>query len=126
MEWNDAARWGWAVVLLINGVGYWLLWSLSRKFVTREDYEVDKSKLQEKQAALTKRHEEVLSSQRALATAINNLPTAKDMHDISLSIAEMRGDMRALAEKMDGQAALQSRMENNIDLLMRGHMRTEQ
>lgn len=122
---DEVKGWGWLVVLVANALFWWGGWSLSKKFVTREDYEADRTKLREAQSALAKGHEAVLASQSALETAINNLPTGKEMHAIALSLTEMRGDMKALSEKMDGQTALQARMENNLDLLMRGHMRTE-
>lgn len=122
---DDIKAWSWLVAIVVNALFAWIVWSLRRKFVTRDDYEADRAKLRAAQASLAREHESVLASQAALTAAINNLPTAKDMHDISLSIAEMRGGMLVLAEKMDGQAELQVRVENQLNLLMRGHMRTE-
>lgn len=123
MEWNNSLRLATPYITLLLGLLLaWVAWSFKRKFVTREDYEADRAKLQERQASLARQHEAALAGQSALETAIKNLPTAKDMHALALSLEEVRGDMKALSQEMKGQGNLLSRMEKIVDLLNEVHM----
>lgn len=67
------------------------------------------------------RHEARITSSEA---ALRELPGKEDLHGLSLSLAEMRGDMRELRASMDGQRQILARVETVVsrqeDHLMRG------
>ncbi|WP_313350521.1 DUF2730 family protein [Paracoccus sp. (in: a-proteobacteria)] len=66
------------------------------------------------------RHENRLT---AVESSLRELPGKEDLHGLSLSMAEMRGDMRELRASMDGHRQILSRVESVVsrqeDHLMR-------
>lgn len=60
----------------------------------------------------------------AIEQTLQALPGQKDLHELSLAISEMRGDMREVRAAMQGQAAMLGRVENVVsrqeEHLMRG------
>lgn len=57
------------------------------------------------------RHETRL---HALEQTLQALPGQKDMHELSLALSEMRGDMREMRAAMQGQAAMLGRVESVV------------
>ncbi|MDO5648848.1 DUF2730 family protein [Paracoccus sp. (in: a-proteobacteria)] len=60
----------------------------------------------------------------AAEQTVQALPGQKDMHELSLALSEMRGDMRELRAAMQGQAQMLGRVESVVsrqeEHLMRG------
>lgn len=123
MEWNDAARWGWAVVLLINGVGYWLLWSLNKKFTPREDCFARHALENESAKALNKSLTALESRSTEAEARLDHMPPTATVHELQLSVEQLRGEVRTLKAENAGIKDILLRVENNVTLLVRGHMK---
>lgn len=115
MEWNDLARWGWLIVLVVNALGLWAGWSMGKKFTTREDCASRHSIVDKASTATEHRQTEV-------EARLDNLPPLKAVHGIQLSMAKLRGDFRTQRAEILGLRDILTRLENQVTLLVRGHM----
>ncbi len=49
-----------------------------------------------------------------MEAAMRELPTRSDLHQLQLGMSEMRGDMRALIAKLEGQSEIMTRVETIV------------
>lgn len=123
MEWNDAARWGWAAVLLINAIGGWILWSLNKKFIPREDCTANHAKV----GLLLEKLQEMLDAfehrQTETEARLDNLPPLASVHAIQLTVAELRGELRAQGTDIRNLGTMMKGIERDINRLTDAHMK---
>lgn len=106
VEWSRVLS---PVIVLLQGLLCWILWSLRKQFVTREDC-TSKCQLLEKRQAV-------------LQTAQESSPTGKDVGDIKDRLGCIEGDIKTLVATGKGQAELLRRLEGPLNLLMEHHLR---
>lgn len=119
---QQASEWISILQPIVWGFFLWGWWSLKKIFVQQKDCKECRDTLEEKQIFLGKRQDGDKARQDALETALQNLPTGKDMQSILLGLSELRGNMQGLAEKVDGQGRSLARVEKSVDLLTEVHM----
>ncbi|MDR3361664.1 MAG: hypothetical protein LBO64_02305 [Desulfovibrio sp.] len=78
-------RMGWLWAILLNGLFLWLNWSLSRRFVSREEW-------------------------------------GKKVGEAEIELEKLRGQNAALRERINGISALMGKQENQLTILLRGHL----
>lgn len=122
MDINEFSRWGWLIVLALNLVGGWGMWSLHRKFVTRDDCVTSSEKIRKRQSDMENALYEAKVRNDAFIERLSHLPSSKDFHNLTVVVERFGGDLRALGSKMDGQAGLMSRIEKTVDILNEVHM----
>ena len=88
---TELDRW-WPVLGVIATLFYgWGIYHLSRRFVTKEEY-----------AAVRTEQESMSGRLESLERRMETVPDSETMHRIALSLAEVRGDMKAVRNRMDG------------------------
>jgi hypothetical protein len=100
-------------IILILGQGLlgWVLWSLRKQFVPREHCATKCEALAQKQAEL--------------AQAQKALPTAAEVRDMQIQLAEIEGDIKTVKATVEGHLELMQRLERPLNLLMGHHLRGE-
>ncbi|MEI6159997.1 MAG: DUF2730 family protein [Roseococcus sp.] len=53
----------------------------------------------------------------SIETGLRHMPTSTDLHDIKVALAEQRGDMRAMNEKVDGLHEMMEVQGKRIELI---------
>ena len=102
----------WPVALVIgNGLGWWVMWSLSRKFVGAEA------------CAICRR--EIDGRLHSLEVQARDIPDAAVMQDIRDGLADVAGALREQSAKISGLESLIERVERPLNLLMEHHLRED-
>lgn len=105
-------------VLVLQGVLTWLLWSIRSSFVAKAECQNCREVIKGDLTGLAKDH--------AVADARRDaLPTARDMTEVRAALEGVRGDLRALWEKVEGQGELLKRIERPVTLLMDYHLKRD-
>jgi len=141
---EDVLKW-WPVALFVfQGLGIWIAWSLSKKYVTREDCkkcrdERDKANGKEAEAmsradkekaeackecreAFDKRLDKVEKRGATVDVILETLPKVKDIHDLSISLESLRGGQQALTEGVKSLGVSMDALRRNIDMLMENEL----
>ena len=96
------------LVLLVQGLFAWALWSLRRAFVRTEDYALHVQR--------EARHESATA--RRLGTLEEHLrlaPDTADMAGLHSDLAALRGEIQALNARITGLDRLLERLEHSFD-----------
>lgn len=103
------------VVLLVQGLLAWLMWSLRREYVSRADCGACHGKLDAQVA-------EMDTHIASLAGAVEAAPTSKDMQVVLVRLAEISGDLKAASVRAEGQAELLKAMSRQVSMLTDYHV----
>lgn len=115
MEVQDFSKWGWGVVLAVNGFAGWIFWSLKKSFVTQENCDSCTDSMHAKQ-------KELEAQMHIVTQRISTAPSVQDIHRVSLELATMNGNISAMSERIEGTRASMLRIENNVNMLMDVHI----
>ena len=96
------------LVLLVQGLFAWALWSLRRAFVRTEDYALHVQRDARREAATARRLGTLEEHQRLT-------PDTADMAGLHNELAALRGDMQALNARISGLDRLLERLEHSFD-----------
>ncbi|MFZ5427196.1 MAG: DUF2730 family protein [Thermodesulfobacteriota bacterium] len=107
--------WWPVLALLVNGLAVWVMWSMSRKFMTRED-------CARCAGNITARVETLEKQKTCVDIKLDNLPQMEALHQIALRLEELAGDQEALKATIDGLRDLLRRVEHPLNLLLEGHL----
>lgn len=107
----------WWPVLLVsaNFLGAWAMWSMTRKFVTREDCTSCSVKIVERVSNLE-------NQRTCIDVKLDKLPQMQALHDIALRQEELAGQMEALKATIEGLRDVLRRVETPLDLMLEGHL----
>lgn len=104
----------------------WGWWSLKRVFVTQKDFEAWRKNIGERIGEIEDRHASEGASLQQLETRLQArleaLPTSAAIHNLSLSIKEVEGDIKGLRSEVAGLARLTSKLEKTLDMLTEVHL----
>ncbi len=122
IEYEFVRVWGWLLGLGMNGLLVWIGWSLSKKFVTQEDFtahiraeESNKTTVREHLAA----HDSALS---ALADKVNAMPGKDAIHVLDVKLVSIQGELTRTNEALLGLREIMNRVENQSELLYRDRL----
>jgi Protein of unknown function (DUF2730). len=96
------------LVLLVQGLFAWALWSLRRAFVRTDDYSLHVQRDARREAASARRLD-------ALEQHLRLAPGTADMAGLQNELAALRGEMQALNARISGLDRLLERLEHNFD-----------
>ncbi len=137
-------KWWPVAMFVFQGLFGWLMWSLARKFVTREHCEATRAKRDEARArcdeAITNKVAGVDGRVCAAHAAIADAPSSSEIEDLtgemrtlSIKVAaqgegleRVRGDVREVKAMVGGVRDVLVRLEKQNDLLMEHHIRGRQ
>ncbi len=103
------------IVLIIQGLLAWALWSIRHAFVREEDYaehlEHEGHLRQEESARITALEGRLLSLDERIAL----LPDASSLNDLAKVVESLRGDLKAIDMRITGVDRLMQRLERALD-----------
>ncbi|SIP95831.1 DUF2730 family protein [Bosea sp. TND4EK4] len=85
--------------------------AIATKFVTRADHERAISSLDGKFVHAVEKIDKVEDRVSALENEFRHLPDRGSVHTIQLSLAELKGEMRAMGEQLKPVAAISERLQ---------------
>lgn len=92
----------------------WLLWHLSKSFVSRKAHEALKQEVKDIKDCM----EDVSNQLSKVNGRLDMLPAAPEINRILLGLEELRGTQRELMATMKGQDEVLKRIEHPVQLLM--------
>lgn len=120
---SDIKGWGWAIGLSVNGIILWAGWSLRKKFRAQEDCSVQHAKDAASMRAMGKTLDAVEQQCAGLENTLRGLPTTEVVHKLCLDVQALRGELSTMKAEHNGLKEIMLRVENNVSLLVRGHMK---
>lgn len=114
---------GWLAAIIVNLLIAWIVWSLHKKFMNRDDCEANRKadkKERERFIQLLTAHEQAV---RELNLRVDQMPPQGSVHDLEVRLERMDGEQKRLAEEISGLRGIMERVERQVDLLFRGHMK---
>lgn len=96
------------LILVIQGLFAWALWSLRRIFVRVDDYQMRLQREARREAATARR----LS---ALEEHLRQMPASDDMAGLHGELAALRGEIQSLNARISGLDRLLERLEHGLD-----------
>ncbi|MGQ9370546.1 DUF2730 family protein [Azospirillum sp. A39] len=93
---DDVVKWGWAIVLVINLLLGWVVWSLRSGFVPRRDFEV------------------IAMRVALIEEKIQHLPTQRDFAVLRDDVAKLTGKSDATEQVLAGIASAVRRIEDYL------------
>ncbi len=116
MEWIDKILNALSLVLVvIQGLLAWALWSLRKQFVARSHCDQQCQQTSNKQA-------ETDLALASLKQAQDALPSADEVANMRVQLAEIEGSIKAVMATVQGQADLMQRIERPLNLLLEHHV----
>lgn len=103
------------VVLVVQGLLAWLMWSLRREYVTRADCNACHTTIETQIAGMDTR-------MAGLAGAVETAPTSKDMQTVMVQLAEISGELKAANARAEGQAELLKSVSRQVSMLNDYHV----
>lgn len=98
-----------AVLLLIQFLLVWALWSLRKQFMSREGCDERCKKLEKRQGDLEAAHKA--------------MPSPGDMGAIKDRLGKIEGGVESLAATVEGQKEIMLRIERPLNLLIEHHLK---
>ncbi|WP_297828309.1 DUF2730 family protein [uncultured Desulfovibrio sp.] len=96
------------LILVIQGLFAWALWSLRRVFVRGDDYQMHLQREARREAATARRL-------NALEEHLRQMPAGEDMAGLHGELAALRGEIQALNVRISGLDRLLERLEHGLD-----------
>ncbi|GAB6124312.1 DUF2730 family protein [Humidesulfovibrio idahonensis] len=104
------------VIVVIQGLLAWALWSLRKQFVSTEHCDGKCTGMAEKHAALAQAQAKLEQVQQAL-------PDAAEVQALQVQLTEIEGSIKTVMATVQGQAELMQRIERPLNLLLEHHLR---
>ena len=92
------------------------LYHLNKRFVSRQEHDDFAAAMSAGQA----KHGQRLD---VLERRMETVPGGRDIHKLQLAVEEMRGDNKAMRAQLDGMKDAMDGIGNNIDMLVRAHLK---
>jgi hypothetical protein len=118
IPWDKLVNVASLLVLVLQGVMAWVVWSLRKQFMTRESCDGRCGQVEERQSKADSRMTEMEAAQRSM-------PTAKDINSLNGKLGGIEGEIKALLATVRGQADTMRRIEHPLNLLLEHHLNGE-
>ncbi len=122
IEHEFVRAWGWLFALVFNGLVLWVSWSLSRKFVTREDFAVHIKSDESHKTAVRDHLAEHDATLITLADKVNAMPGKDAIHVLDVKLANIQGEQARVNEALNGLREILRRIESQTELLYRDRL----
>ncbi len=121
------------VVLLVQGLFAWVLWSLRRNFVScdacaaaraeNDKHQAEhRAEYDKRQAEYDKQLGCMAVEGKELRASLDSLPKAKDMHELGREVEAVRGGLEAVRESIKSLGISIDRLDKPIQLLLEHHI----
>jgi len=114
--WNIVSNLGPMVLLVLQGLLLWVLWSLRKQFVPHTHCDAQCQ-------ALAKKHTELEQAQLKLEQAQKALPSADEVQELQVQLAAIVGSIKTVEATVKGQSEVMQRIERPLNLLLEHHLR---
>lgn len=104
---------------LVQCLGVWALWSLTKKFVTREDCEKCRQDCKNAVEVRLARQE---SSSGELQGKVAQAPTKDEVGAVEKAFSALRADIEALAATVQAQGEASRGLARQVNLLIQHHL----
>lgn len=96
------------LVLAVQGLFAWALWSLRRFFVRIDDYSLHLRREESARQALDSRL-------AMLENRVSQLPDVEALHNLAAAVESLRGDIKVVDARISGVDRLMVRLERALD-----------
>ncbi len=96
------------LILIVQGLFAWALWSLRRAFVRGDEYLLHLQREARRESAMTRRL-------TALEEHLRQSPDSTELADLHSELAALRGEMQTLNARISGLDRLLERLEHGLD-----------
>jgi uncharacterized protein (DUF3084 family) len=120
--WSIAINAASLLLLILQGVLAWAMWSLRKQFVSSTDCGEKCKAAANKHAELEQAQTRLAQEQARLEQAQEALPSADEVANMRVQLAEIEGSIRAVMATVQGQAELMHRIERPLNLLLEHHV----
>ncbi len=103
------------IVLIIQGLLAWALWSIRQAFVREEDYSEHVENTSIAQQECNAKVSKLESSLLGLEDRINLLPDVNAIAHLAGTVESLRGDLKAIDTRITGLDRLLERLERALD-----------
>jgi hypothetical protein len=110
------------VVLVVQGLLAWVIWSLRRNFVTCETCQVIRAKCEKRHTEYDNRLGCIAAEGKELRASLDSLPKARDVHDLGREVEGVRGGLEAVRESIKSLGISIDRLDKPIQLLLEHHI----
>ena len=111
---TELDRW-WPVLGILATLFYgWGIYHLSQRFASKKELESVRTEQESMSGRLEK-----------LEKRMETVPDAETMHKIALSLAEVRGDLKSVRERMGGVETAISGIREQVNMLVQHHLELE-
>ncbi|PKN07608.1 MAG: hypothetical protein CVU73_12765 [Deltaproteobacteria bacterium HGW-Deltaproteobacteria-8] len=116
--WEILVRLSSAILLIVQGLIMWGLWSLRKQFVSRTHCDAQCQ-------TQTKKQTELEQAQTKLEQAQKALPNADEVQAMAVQLAAIEGSIKTVEATVRGQSEVMQRIERPLNLLLEHHLRSE-
>lgn len=113
---------GWLLALGLNGLIFWVGWTLSKKFVTHDSFAAHCRAEDQRAAGTQERLAEHDAALGALADKVNAMPGKDAIHVLEVNLANIRGEQARTNEALHGMREIMRRIESQTELLYRDRL----
>lgn len=99
---------GTLLVLIVQGLFAWALWSLRRAFIRSDEFALHVSREIRAQQSLEKRL-------NLLENKVGQLPDVEALHSLAAAVESLRGDIKVVDARISGVDRLMVRLERALD-----------
>lgn len=89
-----------ALILLVQVIMGWALWSLRKEFVTIRDCDECRSS--------------IIRDVNTLERCVTGMPDTQTVHDLALAMERFSGDVRTLQQRVEGSVEILERVERVV------------
>jgi hypothetical protein len=102
-------KWMPLLALLAQALLAWIMWSMRREFVRRDDCVACATALANRVCTVE--------------AGLSSMPSPESWTKMQVTLEDQRGSVRVVLAKLEGQEALLKRIEHPMQLLMEHHLR---
>jgi predicted nucleic acid-binding Zn-ribbon protein len=110
------------VVLLVQGLFAWVLWSLRRNFMSCDACQTARAAYEKRQDEHDKQLASMAAEGKELRVSLDSLPTARDVHELGREVEAVRGGLEAMRESIKSLGISIDRLDKPIQLLLEHHI----
>lgn len=122
IEHEFVRTWGWLLALGLNGLIFWVGWTLSKKFVTHDSFAAHCRAEDQRAAGTQERLAEHDAALGALADKVNAMPGKDAIHVLDVKLVSIQGELTRTNEALRGLRDIMHRVENQSELLYRDRL----
>ena len=106
-QWDTILRLIPVVLMVIQGLFAWAVWSLTKRFVTSDACEECRKKIGHEVAAMQSR-------QTSIESSIRELPSKTELHELALTMKDLQGELKGMQASVETLKTMTNRQEEYL------------